>query len=484
MESPPSMGNPGRTGFRHSGDEHRAKRRRGRNVDVIASPAYYNPLPTPETVRRPHKSKPASQPAHPPTPQTQRHIRRAPSPNLAADSHHTSPSNQATSDPSTYQTATRPEKTSRRRPGLMFAQQMGLVDSRGVGVGMGGHRLGHAKGALKAVKEEENPFLVSSDAPPAKGASLGAAMGLASPGAIQPHSDDEDSHSDVDDEPAPSRLSLQSPATGLLSPPPTKHAPRISDPSSQTVRTRAEQASSSKHALQSIPLDMLDPEHNPFLEGPSEPARRRPGPSVDEDQATITYIFRGAKRVFANPLYPSAAPFPQADLLPEDEEYEPHPLPKPRLLWPEGPKDSSKRINVQEIRRRGARTPSPGPSSRLRSHSTSASLLTPTTSKARRFANVTRDSPNFGGGSSAFTDEELEQDAEGEEEESDDDDEPFKPLKSAGAKLAELGKRGEEEEEELPVRRGLLFGAGAGMKRDREGGEEGRVKRMKGAERL
>ncbi|WVQ77525.1 hypothetical protein IAR50_007211 [Cryptococcus sp. DSM 104548] len=482
MESP-LMGNTGRTGSRQSGDEHRAKRRRGRNVDVIASPVCYNPLPTPETVRRPHKSKLASHPNHPPTPQTQRHIRRAPTPESSANSRRMSPSNQVPSVPSTYQTATRPEKTSRRRPGLMFAQQMGLVDSRGVGVGMGGHRLGQAKGVLKAVKEEENPFLVSSDPLPTKRLSLGAAMGLASPGAIQSQSEDGYSHSDLENETTHPLLSLQSPTTGLLSPPPTQHAPRISDPESQNVRTRAEQASSSKHARPSIPLDMLDLEHNPFLEGPSEPSRRRPGPSVDEDQATITYIFRGAKRVFANPLYHSTAPFPQADLQPEDEDFEPHPLPKPRLLWPEGPKESGKRINVQEICRRGTRTPSPGPSKRKLSHTASAPLMTPTTSRARRFVNpaLARDSPNFGGESSAFTDEELEQDAEGEEES--DDDEPFKPIKSVGAKLAGRGKR-DEEEEELPVRRGLLFGAGAGMKRDREGAEEGRVKRMKGAERL
>jgi hypothetical protein len=94
---------------------------------------------------------------------------------------------------------------------------------------------------------------------------------------------------------------------------------------------------------------MMDVESNPFLVKPGESSRsktdRRLSPVVDETQPTVTYVFRGAKKVFANPFYPADAPFPHALLDPEDEDYEPHPNPKPRLLWP-SPPPAAKRIDL------------------------------------------------------------------------------------------------------------------------------------------
>lgn len=438
-------------------------------------------LPTPETVRRPSKSKVSQDEptlsSQLPTPQTQRHRR------------HASPKSDGVFPPSPsglttfYLTTNHPtsrSEISRRRPGLMFAQQMGLISSnvsRGIGVGMGGHRIGQQKVDIaKATIHEDNPFLVSK----ADEKTLDIPMELASPGAITTHRTG-DLSSDTEDDAGPlcfsphvkrsppltqssssTRPSLVSAASGLLSPPPTKPAPRIADPNSKTVLTRAEHAAkiaSSRKAEKC--LQMLDIEHNPFLVKPGEPSTRRAGPIIDEDQPTVTYLFRGAKRVFANPLWNSKEPFPRADLPPEDDDFEPHPLPKPKLLWPEGP-SPYKRINLEDA----ARSSTPSPSRNAGLLPELSPLATPTIHRRFGGTSLSTDSPNpLGVGQGAFTDDENDlndQDAEGESD--------FEP---------------EEEQEELPVRRGLLFG-GAGMKRDRPASPGGArtVKKMKGAERL
>jgi hypothetical protein len=79
---------------------------------------------------------------------------------------------------------------------------------------------------------------------------------------------------------------------------------------------------------------MRDEKDNPFLVKPGQDASHRPGPIVDENRSTVTYVFRGAKKLFANPFVGADMPFPEADLDVEDEEFEPHPCPKPKLLWP------------------------------------------------------------------------------------------------------------------------------------------------------
>ena len=51
----------------------------------------------------------------------------------------------------------------------------------------------------------------------------------------------------------------------------------------------------------------------------------------------MTYVFRGAKKEFVNPFVSPDTSFPASELDPQDEDYEPHPAPKPRLLWPTAP---------------------------------------------------------------------------------------------------------------------------------------------------
>jgi hypothetical protein len=82
---------------------------------------------------------------------------------------------------------------------------------------------------------------------------------------------------------------------------------------------------------------MMDVESNPFLAKPGESSRQRHPLPADESRPTVTYVFRGARKVFANPFYPAERAYPPADLDPEDEDYELHPNPKPRLLFPSPP---------------------------------------------------------------------------------------------------------------------------------------------------
>ncbi|WWD20398.1 hypothetical protein CI109_104874 [Kwoniella shandongensis] len=481
------------------------RRRKGRNVDVIGSSMPTPPqshLPTPETVRRPAKQlKPShlepqassSTSSHqPPTPQTQRRRCRNAS---ASSSHADPPSPPSPSGHTTFflssstASASRPDKI-RRRPGLTFAQQMGLLSNptslRGVGVGIGGHKnMAHGKvdqigGPI--TKTEENPFIV---APGLNiGQTLGAPVGLASPGAItvhQPRVVDSDDEEDGQPLRSPSRLRrsprLASPSpssnftkvllasttsTGLLSPPPTFHAPRIGvitgGKTQGLTRARKEQRDRDRREAEDR-RRMLDATENPFLVKAGEPSTRHPGPIVDEDQATVTYVFRGAKKVFANPLYPSRAPFPQAELDPEDDDFEPHPLPKPKLLWPSGPSTPSKRIRLEQHR-----TPSPDPDMSPPSSPVSTPTMMTMTTTRRRFARMdsTGTAGDIAGPKDVFTDEEVIIGHRHEDEDEDDDG-----------------------EEALPSRRGLLFGGGGtGLKRGLDEEGERKSKKARGVLRL
>ncbi|KAK8849767.1 hypothetical protein IAR55_005103 [Kwoniella newhampshirensis] len=472
------------------------RRRKGRNVDVIGSSMPTPPqsrhyhLPTPETVRRPAKQHKfsilenqtsTSTSAQLPTPQTQRHRRRnSPSSSQTDPTSPPSPSGHTTFFLSSSAASTsRPEKI-RRRPGLTFAQQMGLLSnptsSRGVGVGIGGHKnVAHGKvdqigGPIP--KMEDNPFLVTSGVP--QGQTLGAPVGLASPGAITMHQPRSTDYDDEEGQPlcSPDRLKrrsrLASPSpskdltkaflssstsTGLLSPPPTFHAPRIGvitgGKTQALTRAQKEQRDRRRRAAEEHQR-MLDAADNPFLVKAGEPSTRRPGPIVNEDIPTVTYVFRGAKKVFANPLYPSRAPFPQAELSPEDDDFEPHPLPQPKLLWPSGP-SPSKRVGLNRDR-----TPSPD----LEVSPPSSPVSTPT--MMRRF--VSRQSAEDedelrAGPKDVFTDEEV---IIGHE----DDDEH------------------EDGDEAMPIRRGLLFGGGSGLKRGLDGDGDRKSKKARGVLRL
>ncbi|WRT69799.1 uncharacterized protein IL334_006790 [Kwoniella shivajii] len=469
------------------------RKRKGRGVDIIGTSSLPTPpsrsthLPTPETIRRSSRPRKPIEPvassstsAHLPTPQTQRTRRKlSPSPSVLIEGEAIpSPSGHTTFYlSSTNPSSSRPEKI-RRRPGLTFAQQMGLLTNTnngrgvGVGVGMGGHKAGnHGKVdqighqtsnmTVTVTKADENPFYVSSSE---SGLGAGAPLTLASPGLITSHRPgEEDFDSDTDNvptlcSPKPRRsprkqspspnhhLSPQSQEStipihfsssiGLLSPPPTKHAPRIgiNTPGKMVKGVTREEAKKRMEREK----EMLDYEYNPFLTKPGESSKRSPGPVVNEDLPTVTYVFRGSKKVFANPLYPSGAPFHPAELDPEDDEFEPHPLPQPRLLWPTGPSPSKSKLRMM-------RTPSP----ELDVSPPSSPVSTPTTS--RRF------------GKSALS---LEHEKDSENHEgvySDDEGELM--MRNVRAHLTE---EDHEHEEDLPSRRGLLFGGHGstkGMKR-------------------
>lgn len=323
-------------------------------------------MPTPESVRRPVKpvDKTHAEPVAStmmPTPQT---LPRPPRKVVVPDSGLSATDDEIATPPSPSGHTTfflssgtasgsRGEKTNRRRPGLTFAQQMGLLSTStsghagpasrpGVGVGMGGgiRSGGHKKDqvvwghlaepvALEDA-DDENPFLVVDRAPGRKTLH-------------RPRSRIED-----EDVTGVESLKYRYPttdlATGLLTPPPTRPERGV-----RTVpKPRVDPAVEARRREQKARMDkMMDAEANPFLVKPGESSRsakdRRTSPIVDESKPTVTYVFRGAKKVFANPFYPSDAPFPQAMLDPEDEEYEPHPNPKPRLLFPSPPPAPSKR---------------------------------------------------------------------------------------------------------------------------------------------
>lgn len=285
-----------------------------------------------------------------------------------------------------------------------------------MGVGMGGARpSGNGKidqisyGRLEdPIPLDDNPFL---DTRP---------MGLASPGAVTSRIPglDHDHHESLASS-LKSRAPQRQLQTSLLSSPPTQKAVRI------RTSPRAADRQRKKEEMKR----MMDADSNPFLSHPGEHIHpSRAGPIVDELKPTVTYVFRGVKKVFANPFLRQDHPFPPASLDPEDEGFEPHPNPAPKLLWPSAP----------------PRADRDGSSSREQSPPSSP-VATP------RFSR--RDKPGMeidvdvSGPKHAFTDEE--------------------------------GFESESEEEELPARRGLLFGT-SGMKRGLVGGDGGRGKKAKG----
>lgn len=320
-------------------------------------------LPTPESIRRPSKpvDKASKQPepvqSMLPTPQT---LPRPPRKAASDDGMDVpSPSGHTTFYLSSNNASgSRSEKVNKRRPGLTFAQQMGLISGTqashtarpGIGVGMGGSRHGgHRKdqivwGSLAepvalSGPDDGNPFIVRQEPlPPGRSTTHHPRVDMndedttgISPlilGPTQPES--------------PTRL-----ASGLLTPPPTRPtrglrtilAPKIDHQAEERKRKQKEEMQR-----------MMDIESNPFLAKPGESSRPRqklPLP-VDESRPTVTYVFRGAKKVFANPFYPAEAAFPPSNLDVEDEDYEPHPNPRPRLLWP-SPPPVGKRINLEEF---------------------------------------------------------------------------------------------------------------------------------------
>ena len=308
---------------------HRMSKRVTKVMTTTATASASASLPTPTTVSRKRKTLAADYEHH-------------------ADPSHPSPTGHTTfaySSSSTVAPST--DVTPRRRAGHMFNQRM-ETGSRaggsrhGAGVGMGGSRTtGHkvdqiipgkalAAAAPIAGPHDENPFVVP-----------GSAAALSSPGRLTRHRAGESV------EQVSSRYnrpkSFRSPpaliadpihsATSLLSPPPTQRVQRIHfTPPPPSPRTLASQAK--ERAKVERMQKMRDEKDNPFYVKPGQSVSHRPGPVVDESRATVTYVFRGAKKLFANPFAGSDLPFPEAELNVEDDEFEPHPCPKPKLLWP------------------------------------------------------------------------------------------------------------------------------------------------------
>lgn len=188
----------------------------------------------------------------------------------------------------------------RRRPGLLFAQQMGLMAGPststvsfggrlGVGVGMGGGlRTSHVDKML--VDPLENPFVDSTrkEPPPPPGSDTSYVPQLLRPSAER-----------------------------SLSPHP-KARPRT-------------QPGSPESSLSKRRARMLVDDDNPFISKPGEVVRPHP---TSEDQPLVTYVFRGAKKVFANPFIHPSSQHAGSELDPSDPDYDAHPCPPPRLLWP------------------------------------------------------------------------------------------------------------------------------------------------------
>lgn len=258
---------------------------------------------------------------HPPTPQTLPRKRASPGDDGTAHPSPPSPSGHTTFFLShgSAPDASLDKAAPRRRPGLMFAQQMGLTAGAstgavkfgarlGVGVGMGGGLRGSAHGPLDKMSLE-NPF-IDIDHPAAVGTSRSVS---GKRHAIAPSPGRETSYV-----PQTVRPSAERSMSPLMRDRHRGGPPRmLTDELPETSRLARRR--------------MMEGD-NPFIAKPGEIVRPRPQDA--ERGPLVTYVFRGAKRVFANPFVPPNAPYPPADLDVNDIDYDPHPCPPPRLLWP------------------------------------------------------------------------------------------------------------------------------------------------------
>ncbi|ORX37610.1 hypothetical protein BD324DRAFT_622621 [Kockovaella imperatae] len=479
MQSPTAQ--PGWTGMEAPRTVER-KRKGGYTDEVLPTPPRVQ-LPTPETLRRTAKrvdtkvSTRATQQQQLPTPQTlARHSRKI----SITHALHPGPSVPEGGSPSGHTTfflssgtasrerdrdaAAAAMSGARRRPGLTFAQQMGLVPgsaSGRVGIGMGGSKSGsHKKDKIRLERpiEDESPFLAQTTN--VKGPAINTANGpLSSPLNT-----------------AMAKQTLQSPAlvnsagsNSLLTPPPTFPHQRLGAPppipSSPTTVARAAAAerraradalkaadeartvaAAAEKARREKIQKMRDEDDNPFLvkAGESSSIAHRHVSLVDETKDTVTYVFRGTKREFANPFNSlrSRKSGSASNLDTEHPDYEPDPCPPPRLLWPKGPEPANSHAgdgSGSDTETEESVLPNPN--------------ITPPRQRSRRLPTTTRPSPpsspiptpmfatsdgeSLRGPSQLFT-----------------SDDEFVPE----------GQEVEEDEEDLGVhaRRGLLFGQGKG----------------------
>ncbi|EAU90236.1 hypothetical protein CC1G_11560 [Coprinopsis cinerea okayama7 len=151
---------------------------------------------------------------------------------------------------------------------------------------------------------------------------------------------------------------------GLLSPPASHRkpvnppvAPRPTSPSPATTVsepvTPQPKAKSKPFVDDSPVVGIVDSPSNPFVATPvgeDDDVESVASPKAEDhddepvyDKPTVTYVFRGVKRVYQNPMYDpvkkrAISPPPNSKLPVDDPLFSPDPTCKPRLLFPEAHK--------------------------------------------------------------------------------------------------------------------------------------------------
>lgn len=297
-------------------------------------------LPTPVTQRRSHKTASGTTSGtHLPTPQTLPRKRTRSSPGAHDDHDHDdapfsppSPSGHTTfflSHAAAAETAQ--VQPPRRRPGLLFAQQMGISAGPstsqplkfgarlGAGVGMGGGmRNAHGKLSETLLHDDhdDNPFVEHKSTSSTSTTKVAFALS-------EPRSPGTETRYI----PQAVRPSVER----SLSPLSAGRAKGSSQPARMLFPSSAAESSSAAARRKQQQMMMMDEDDNPFISKPGEVVRAKP---TSEDRPVVTYVFRGAKKVFANPFIAPNATHPGADLEITDPDFDVHPCPPPRLLWP------------------------------------------------------------------------------------------------------------------------------------------------------
>ncbi|PFH47981.1 hypothetical protein AMATHDRAFT_6242 [Amanita thiersii Skay4041] len=125
----------------------------------------------------------------------------------------------------------------------------------------------------------------------------------------------------------------------------------VSPPATPKRKTKARQ-----HGQRTVDMLARDSPNNPFLDSPTQkednakPNDKKSSPRTPaslEERPTVTYVFRGVRGVYPNPLYNHAkrrplSPPPQSKLPPDHPDYTPDMRCPPRLLFPTGPSKGSK----------------------------------------------------------------------------------------------------------------------------------------------
>lgn len=232
--------------------------------------------------------------------------------------------------------------------------------------------------SLAQEKDDEEAFWLG-------GTSSGDAEGAASSStaAATNEGDEEDAEKDKSDSKASARgaktkkgpllyrrltASASTSEAGLLSPPASHRKPQVSvapvaasaGPSSPESLPATPQAKSKKKGTPPRAA-LKDSPGNPFLETPDDgtsasakslsPVREETEPVYEKP--FVTYVFRGVRRTYQNPMYDHArnraiTPPPNSKLPVEDPLYSPDPTLRPRLLFPEAHKKRVTRSSTKK----------------------------------------------------------------------------------------------------------------------------------------